>query len=591
MSKKALFTVYFFLFIGSFVYYPKWNKANTEAVISWDTSGYYWYLPATFIYKDLSKLEFSTQILEKYHCSPYFDQAFDHISGNKILKYSSGMAVQYLPFFLAAHVTAPLLGFEADGFSLPYQFAIQFGSFLMALLGLWFFRKVLLHFFDELVTSLVLIAIFFGTNYLNFASIDSAMTHNWLFSWYSILLYTTIKIYNAPSYKLAGILGICLGTLALTRPTEAIAFLIPIFWTLNIFDKNGIKEWAIKIWKLNKFVILSAVIMVMIGMIQLIYYKSIGKEWFIYSYQEYGFSWLSPHIYNYLFSFGTGWLIYTPLFFLLIPGFYIMLRNKVLQSFAIIAFSALFFYIVSAWDFWMYGGRAMVQAYPILGIVMGFSFQWLLQNSFVKYLLYAFVAFCIYYNVWWTHGVHTGGYYDAYNSTKAYFMHTVLRWNIPKDYVKLYDTGEVFLQKRKNVEVLHTNNFDADTSIQNLNFVISASPSDGVNKERQFSSTTSTPLPANKYKWIRVNADLYTKSKEWNVWAMPQFIVNIKKDNVVIKSSMFRINRILNENELKNLFLDVSLPDEYANMVEFSVWNANSDRELLIDNVVIEGYE
>lgn len=127
--------------------------------------------------------------MDKYYPSPTFDQAFDNWNGNKILKYSSGMAVQYFPFFITADVLAKPLGFEADGFSKPYQFAIQFGSLLMCFIGLWFYRKVLLQFFTDKVTSVILLALCFSTNYLNFSSIDGAMTHNWLFSWYSILLY------------------------------------------------------------------------------------------------------------------------------------------------------------------------------------------------------------------------------------------------------------------------------------------------------------------------------------------------------------------------------------------------------------------
>ena len=56
---KSLIT-YIILGIGlivfSLTYYPRYKQGGGEATISWDVSGYYWYLPALFIYKDLKNL-------------------------------------------------------------------------------------------------------------------------------------------------------------------------------------------------------------------------------------------------------------------------------------------------------------------------------------------------------------------------------------------------------------------------------------------------------------------------------------------------------------------------------------------------------
>ncbi len=104
---KSLLT-YFLLACGlivfSLTYYPKYKQAGTEATISWDVSGYYWYLPAAFIYKDLKGLNFSDSIRNTYGCSPDNQQITFLPDGTKVLKYSCGMAVQYLPFFLMAQI-------------------------------------------------------------------------------------------------------------------------------------------------------------------------------------------------------------------------------------------------------------------------------------------------------------------------------------------------------------------------------------------------------------------------------------------------------------------------------------------------------
>jgi hypothetical protein len=137
------------LTIFSLTYYPNYIQGGLEATISWDVSGYYWYLPAIFIYKDLKGLNFSDSIRNANGCSPDNQQITNLPNGSKVLKYSSGMAVQYLPFFLLAHLVAKPLGYLADGFSTPYQLAMQLGALLMCLLGLWYLRKLLLEYYKD----------------------------------------------------------------------------------------------------------------------------------------------------------------------------------------------------------------------------------------------------------------------------------------------------------------------------------------------------------------------------------------------------------------------------------------------------------
>ena len=156
---------------ASFFFYPRWKNAGTEATISWDVSGYYWYLPSIFIYEDLKHQSFKDNILQKYGPTNMdFQQAVRLQNGDYAMKYSSGMAVMYLPFFSIANALADPLDFQQDGFSPPYQFAIQAGGLLVALLGLWYFRKLLLNFYSDRVVAASMAILVLGTNYLNYSS-------------------------------------------------------------------------------------------------------------------------------------------------------------------------------------------------------------------------------------------------------------------------------------------------------------------------------------------------------------------------------------------------------------------------------------
>ncbi len=233
LSRISLLVCTLVMLYASFGFYPRWEKPKDEATLSWDVSGYYWYLPSIFIYKDLKKQHFAKDILEKYQpAGTDFQQAFQHESGNYVMKYSSGMAVMYLPFFAVAHILAEPLGFPPDGFSKPYQFAIQFGGLLVAIIGIWLLARFLRHYFADKVVAIALFLLVVGTNFLNYGAIDTGMTHGWLFTVYVLILINTRLFYNQPEKRMrsAIYLGLLCGLATLVRPTDIITALIPLLW-------------------------------------------------------------------------------------------------------------------------------------------------------------------------------------------------------------------------------------------------------------------------------------------------------------------------------------------------------------------------
>src|SRR5690554_3264293 len=70
-----------------------------ENIISWDTFGYYLYLPATFIHHDpgLKDPGFVEEALQTYKGSTTLYQASEGPEGGLIIKYSSGLSILFLP--------------------------------------------------------------------------------------------------------------------------------------------------------------------------------------------------------------------------------------------------------------------------------------------------------------------------------------------------------------------------------------------------------------------------------------------------------------------------------------------------------------
>ncbi|NQV02720.1 MAG: hypothetical protein HQ542_08750, partial [Bacteroidia bacterium] len=139
--QRSLSLIIFYLLILVIVIsrltFPRWLTYDVLSILSWDVFGYYLYLPATFIHHDLAISDFTwlQQILDTYHPTHGFYQAYMGPAGDYVMKYPMGLAIIYAPFFFIAHLFSAILGFPSDGFSLPYQFSVAMGCLLITIAG------------------------------------------------------------------------------------------------------------------------------------------------------------------------------------------------------------------------------------------------------------------------------------------------------------------------------------------------------------------------------------------------------------------------------------------------------------------------
>lgn len=404
--------------------------------ISWDTFGYYLYLPSTFIYDDLGlkNKEVIDELVSKYKSSSTFYQVTRARNGNWMMKYSIGMAVFYAPAFFAGHLTAYALNYPADGFSIPYQIALVINSILFFFIGLLYIRKVLLWFFSDKVVSLLLLLIYFGTNYFTYGTFSSEMPHNYLFTVYAFVLWQTILWHENHKIKNMVLIAIAIGLATLARPTELIAILIPLLW--GIKSRKDFPE-KIKLLKKHKSqIVLFVSILLLIGSLQVIYWKIYSGSFIYYSYVNpgEGFEFLWPYTLKVLFSFRKGWLIYTPMMIFALWGFIVLYRKNKGVFFPIFIFFIINLYIVSSWSCWWYaqsmGQRALVQSYAVLSIPLGYFLTYVSSKSLrIKFIFSLFIIFFVVLNLFqsWQlrKGIISGDrmtmpfYFKSFGATKA----------------------------------------------------------------------------------------------------------------------------------------------------------------------------
>jgi hypothetical protein len=407
LSLLTFFLLAFAVILGRFLL-PRFETHDILAILSWDVFGYYLYLPATFIYHDLALKDWTwlQHIFDTYQPTIGFYQAYLGPAGDYILKYTMGMAIVYSPFFFIGHLYASLFGFPADGFSLPYQVSVALGSVVIAITGIWIFRRVLLKFFSESVTSLVMILIVLGSNYFQLTAYDGAMPHNVLFTLYALILYFTIIWHEHQRLKYAVFLGLAIGLTILIRPTSAVIVIVPLLW--GIHDKESlIKKWILFRSNFGQ-VLVTVAFITAVPFLQFIYWKIHSGNFFFYSYEsDQKLVGVGPFLWHVLFSFKKGWLIYAPIMVFPLMGFYFLAdkNRRVFQ--AIFIFFLINLLIIASWPTWWYGGslgqRTLMESYAILGIPLGYFLQWLLKRK-IYFLIpvFSIFIFCILLNLFQT---------------------------------------------------------------------------------------------------------------------------------------------------------------------------------------------
>jgi hypothetical protein len=586
LSLIAWIVAMFVCSITSWWYYSRSEIPQTEATISWDVSGYYMYLPAFVIYKDAKKVAFLPEIYKKYNPSSEGQQGYFDTNGNYVFKYSCGLALQFLPFFLVAHWVAEPLGYAADGFSWPYQFAIHFGSFFMLLLGTWLLRKLLLRYFEDKVVATTLLLVVIGSNYLNVCAVDGAMSHNWLFTWYVGLLLLCDRFWIRPTVVKGFGIGAIVGLLALTRPTELLAAVIPLLWAWP-----GLKE-RLRLIGQAKWAVLAAVASCMLVLfIQPLYWHYATGEWIVYSYQDAGFKFLDPPFMDFNWGATAGWLRYSPVWFLAFPGMWLLFKWKNANRWAILVFAAIAWYLISSWSFSYIGGRAMVQNYPMLAFGLASTIAWLYQRKWTSILLISLGLLFIYLNLCLTHQQHKGGIISSEMNSKQYHWATLGRWSISEETKKLQDTKYIFEGERKNVTLLASKSFAGSDSCVAY-FPDSSHCVDWVNGKIPYSKEIVFALPKNQnHKWIRAGADFTMPEVEYNLWLMPQLYLVFTENGTPDVNSAIRIARFLQPNQTRHLYIDLPVPKGVDGCKAY-LWNPSTDHKVTyIDNWKIEGYE
>lgn len=422
-------------------------------IISYDYYGSYLYLPALFIYNDIGfkNLEVFDSLNNIYANTPMFYQFSSGSDGNLVIRFFAGMSYMFSPGFFAGHVFALLTDYPADGFSLPYQRALLVNGLIIALLGLFFARKILLRFFDDATTAFSLFFLFIGSNLIFFYTYGNDAPHLYLFTLYSVFIWLTIRWHDKPGTGKAVLLGLVTGLIIVSRPSEMISLIIPVAW--GIYNWKTLRQKIVLLVQNYHHLLIALLIIILTVLPQILYWKVVTGNFFFSPYDDPSstLKLSDPQFASVLFGFRKGWFIYSPMMIFPVLGLLLMFKKYPGYALPLLIFVVLNTYLIASFTSLIsYGWRAFIQSYAMLILPMGIFINFIItRKKIVRTALFLFLFLLTLLHIFKTYQL-VIGVIDGSRMTKEYFFATFFkRWASPEDQKLL-----LIERPRSNVEVL-----------------------------------------------------------------------------------------------------------------------------------------
>lgn len=553
-------------------------------IIAADGLGYYSYLPAKFIYNDADfNFNWFDDVFNRHYHNDLFARPIDNFMvkfGDKsINKYYPGQSLLQLPFFLAAHATALLFNFEADGFSVPYQVAMGLSALFYAWLGLLFTSAVLMNLYNNKRLALfVPLIIFFGTNLFTYSIFYGCYSHVYSFCLIALAFYATQRFFNMPQKTIYHLLpAVLFSLIVLTiRPLNAfllvsLLFFYKPFKISELFVKSG----SVKIW----ISILVLILFVLFYNLQIIYTQTgswvintyVGEKFYLNNWQ---------HIFDNFFGFQYGMLWYTPLVLLCFLSIFFIRKNLRLLFLLLPLLFLIMLY--SFWWYWNIVARVIVDSSVIFAILLSVVFVYTQNNKRVYTTIMIMALLCIPFFQLKAFQLRNGIIDSNYTYSKYYakYFFTVHQINVypvrPSTIIKRQSFFSDF-ESEQGAAVSTENKFEGNQSAV-------------LNKNNEFAGSvqhTLTPF-FNETGFKKIRAAFWLK-KSQNI-ADINLVFNFKAGNKAQIYKPFYLNNALKNDHWHYLEFGIDLPVEMraGDTLDVYFWNPRHSDEAYIDNLKLE---
>lgn len=386
------FALFAFLTLLAYLWQQRtFGNEKYERIVDSDGKGYVAYLPALFIYQDLSFGFYSKPQNDKI--ARYFNDRFLTKQKDKtILKTYVGVAALMAPFYLTGCLTQIMIHGITNGYEPMVQFFISMAAIFYALAGLFLIYKTLhLLNFSKTISALTSTLIFAATNLCYYTLFHPTMSHVYSFFLISAFVYLSVCLTKNTNKKHLLLSAVTLGLIVIVRPLNIIIILFPLL----LLGKQKLTDL---LKTKTGLLIVSALFFLMIISIQpILNYIQCGLL-FPWSYGDEGFYFTNPSLLKILFSFRNGLFIYSPLLFLSIPGLWLLRDSSIKITASTSLLLIIVWYLLAAWWNWSsepaFGNRSFVDWYGLMSLPIAASIGYIWNKSkvFLSILCFGFTG-------------------------------------------------------------------------------------------------------------------------------------------------------------------------------------------------------
>lgn len=354
-----------------------------DRVISSDGKGYYAYLPALFIYQDLS-FSFIDSYENRYYPKGGNLYKDFRVSFSKGVadKYFPGLAILWLPFFLIGHLMALATGVAPDGYSMPYQLAIAASAFVYLFAGLLVLKKVLSNYSSsEILVGWIILLTGLATNLVYYTIVEGSMVHVYNFFLVNAFVFLILRATEKQEKRFFIVASAVLGLIIITRPQNGLVVLSVPFLAGSISNLRQTAVAFIQRPSCWLYSLIAGFLILSVPMI--IWYIQTGSP-VVYTYGNEHFNLTHPQLGKFLFGFEKGWFVYTPLAAISLFGFINLYKSSRYRFLMLAAFLTLLLCVMSSWWVWHYTSqhsqRVMIDFFVFFAILLVYLFRKLMQG-------------------------------------------------------------------------------------------------------------------------------------------------------------------------------------------------------------------
>lgn len=301
-------------------------------------------------------------------------------AGNAINNGPSGSAILWAPFFLVGDASARLLhrlGFNvaADGYSLPYIWAVSLGSAIYAGIALMLTYRIARQITNRAIALWASLIIWLGTPALFYSHLAPTYAH--ATSWFAAALFLTVwyRTREGRSWRAWIALGALGGLVAMIREQDAVFLLVPaVDEALRLLPgpRRHNRIWASDVARTLGGGLVMGACAIIAFIPQLLVYKRLNGNFRPSSEVSDKLHWNAPNTLRVLFDPAHGLFFWTPVLLLAAIGMCLLIRRDPRLGIALTTGFLLTLYLNGSFQTWTtagsFGARRFIVCSPIFAV-------------------------------------------------------------------------------------------------------------------------------------------------------------------------------------------------------------------------------